>query len=180
MEVTAFMSDYVIHPDKDKSVCLDDVMVHFKTMPSLKGKVDEDDLEEISTYLYDFDANLSSETQVKYVGFDDALKVAKTTHKIIMIKVMSEGCHFCRKMERTTMKDVHVVDAVKKDFVTVTVDISKHKLPLGLKTELTPSFVFVDEDANILLNIPGAWGVDDFVEILKEAKSKNLKQKAKK
>ena len=51
MEVTTFMSDYVIHPDKDKSVCLDDVMQHFETMPSLKGKVSEQDLKTIAAYV---------------------------------------------------------------------------------------------------------------------------------
>jgi thioredoxin-related protein len=171
MEVTAFMSDYVFHPDKDKSVCLDDVMQHFKTMPSLKGKVSEDALEEIGTYLYDFDNAIIKNKSVKYEGFDKALERAKKEHKIIMIKAMTKECHFCRKMEREVMIEEEIIKAIEKDFIPVSIDISVHALPLGLKTAITPSFIFIDEDTQVLMNIPGAWGKMDFIELLKEAKS---------
>jgi len=169
MEVTAFMSDYVIHPDSSKSVCLDDVMQYFQTMPSLKGKVTDDELEIIGDYLYDFDDKMTKVKSVQYAGFDEALKRAKKEHKIIMIEAMSKECHFCRKMEREVMIEDEIVKAIEKDFIPVSIDISVHTLPLGLKTEITPSFIFIDEYKNILLNVPGAWGKSDFLELLKEA-----------
>jgi thiol-disulfide isomerase/thioredoxin len=170
MEVTAFMSDYVYTPDKDKSVCLEDVLQHFKTMPSLKGKVTEDELEEIGTYLYDFDNAVVKDKSVKYEGFDKALQDAKLEHKIIMIKVMTKECHYCRKMEREVMIESDVVNAIKKDFIPVAIDISVHKLPLGLKAEVTPSFIFIDESEKVIMNVPGAWSKEDFISLLKEAK----------
>jgi len=175
MEVTAFMSDYVYHPDKEKSVCLADVIQHFKTMPSLKGKVSEDALEEIGTYLYDYDNKVIKEKSVKYEGFAVALKRAKKEHKTIMIKAMTEDCHYCRKMEREVMIEKEVTKALNKDFITVMVDVSKVKLPLGLKSELTPTFIFVDEESKILMNIPGFWDKTDFLQILKEVKLKDKK-----
>jgi len=177
MEVTAFMSDYVIHPDSSKSVCLDDVMQYFQTMPSLKGKVTDDELETIGDYLYDFDDKMTKAKSVQYAGFDEALKRAKKEHKIIMIEAMSKECHFCRKMEREVMIEDEIVKAIEKDFIPVSIDISVHTLPLGLKTEITPSFIFIDEYKNIVLNVPGAWGKSDFLELLKEA---TLKVKEKK
>ena len=173
MEVTAFMSDYVIHPDKDKSVCLDDVMRYFKTMPSLKGKVSDDELEEIGTYLYDFDTNMVKKKGVHFEGFADALKRAKDEDKIIMIEAMSKECHFCRKMEYEVMVEPDVVKMIEKDFIPVAIDISVHQLPFGLKIDVTPSFIFVDENKNILLNVPGAWNKKDFMSLLKEAKNKS-------
>ena len=170
MEVTAFMADYVIHPDKDKSVCLEDVMQHFDTMPSLKGKVTEDELEEIGTYLYDFDNEVIKDKGVKYEGFDKALQRAKAEDKIIMIKAMSKGCHFCRKMDREVMIEKEIIAAIEKDFIPVSIDVSIHALPLNLKAEATPSFIFIDKNAKVLLNVPGAWGKIDFIELLKEAK----------
>ena len=175
MEVTAFMGDYVIHPNRDKSVCLADVMQHFKTMPSLKGKITDDELEEIGTYLYDFDAKIVKAKSVKYEGFDKALKLAKKEHKIIMIKAMSEDCHYCRKMEREVMIEKEVTDVLKKDFITVMVDVSKMKLPLGIKSELTPTFIFVNEESKVLMNIPGAWDKTDFLLLLEEVKQKDKK-----
>jgi len=177
MEVTAFMGDYVYHPDKDKSVCLDDVMQHFNTMPSLKGKVSEDELEEIGTYLYDFDNKVVEDKSVKYEGFDKALDRAKKEHKIIMIKAMTKECHFCRKMEREVMIEEDIVKAIEKDFIPVSIDVSVHKLPLGLKSEVTPSFIFVDENAKVLMNVLGSWNKIDFIELLKEAKQSTKKDK---
>ena len=177
MEVTAFMSDYVIHPDSSKSVCLDDVMQYFQTMPSLKGKVTDDELETIGDYLYDFDDKMTKVKSVQYEGFSEAIKRAKKEHKIIMIEAMSKECHFCRKMEREVMIEDEIVKAIEKDFIPVSIDISVHTLPLGLKTEITPSFIFIDEYKNIVLNVPGAWGKSDFLELLKEA---TLKVKEKK
>jgi len=176
MEVTAFMSDYVIHPDIDKSVCLEDVIQHFDTMPSLKGKITEDELEEIGTYLYDFDNEVIKDKSVKYEGFDKALQLAKNEDKIIMIKVMTKECHFCRKMDREVMIEKEVITAIQKDFIPVSIDVSIHKLPLNLKTEVTPSFIFIDKNAKVLLNVPGAWGIIDFLALLKEAKE-SLKEK---
>ncbi len=172
MEVAAFITEYVLYPDRQKSLCLDEVMQSFETMPSLEGKISEDELEAVSTYIYDFDEKVVEEHTVAYEGFETALQKAKDEHKIIMIKVMTKDCYFCRKMEREVMVEDEIVALVEKDFIPVAIDISTTELPLGLKTELTPSFIFIDENAKVLLNIPGAWGKMDFLEILREAKRK--------
>ena len=172
MEVAAFISDYVINPDRDKSVCLEDVMQHFETMSSLKGEISEEELEEVSTYIYDAENKILKEKSVQYEGFEEALKKAKREHKIIMLKVMTKDCHYCRKMDREVMIEEEVATALKKDFISVSVDVSTTKLPLGLKTELTPTFIFIDESAKVLMSLPGAWGKMDFLDILGEAKMK--------
>ena len=177
MEVIAFMSDYVYNPDKDKSVCLEDVLSHFETMPSQKNKVTEDELEEIGTYLYDFDNEVIKKKNVKYEGFDKALQRAKKENKIIMIKAMTKTCHFCRKMDKEVMIEKEVIEAIEKDFIPVSIDISEHRLPLGLHAELTPSFIFIDKNAKVLLNIPGAWGKKDFLGLLQEVKVSLQKDK---
>lgn len=176
MEVAAFISDYVINPEREKSLCLDDVMQHFKTMPSLKGKITEDELEEVSTYIYDSENKIITEKSVQYEGFEKALEKARKEHKIIMLKVMTKDCHFCRKMDREVMIEDEVVHALETDFISVAIDISTTNLPLGLKTELTPSFIFIDENAQVLMNIPGAWNKNDFLELLREAKMKQRKK----
>jgi len=177
MEVGAFMSDYVLHPDKAKSVCLEDIIKHFKTMPSLKGKVSNDELEEIATYLYDFDKKVVEEKSAYYESFETAFQKAKSEHKIVMIKAMSDTCHYCRKMEREVLIDKDVIKLIEKDFIPVSINVSKHMLPLGLKAELTPSFIFIDENKKVLKNVPGAWNKNDFISLLHEAKLSNKKDK---
>jgi len=176
MEVTAFMSDYVLHPDKQKSVCLSEVLAFFKTMPSMKGKVDNDALEEIGTYLYDFDDAVVKQKGLVYQGFSDSQAKAKKEHKIIMIKAMSKDCHFCRKMDREVMIEDEVINAIEKDFIPVSIDVAVHQLPLGLKVEVTPSFIFISEDGKVISNIPGFWDKKDFLSLLKDVKSRTKKE----
>ena len=176
MEVSAFMSDYVLNPDREKSVCLDDVMKHFKTMPSLKGQISEDELEAVGEYLYDFDKTIEKEISGTYEGFENTLKLAQKEHKIIMIEAMSETCHYCRKMETKVLVDKEISNVLEKDFITLKIDIGKRKLPLGLNTELTPTFIFIDENAKLIMQVPGAWDKKNFLEILQEVKMKKDKK----
>lgn len=173
MEVSAFISDYVLNPDREKSLCLTDVMQHFETMPSLKGQVTEDELEEVSNFIYEYDTKMIKEKSVQYEGFDKALEKAEKEDKIIMIKVMTKECHFCRKMDAEVMIEEEVIQALEKDFVSVEVDVSTTILPLGLKADMTPSFIFIDKKGKVISNIPGSWNKEDFLDILKEAKEKN-------
>ena len=52
MEVVAFIKDYIYYPDLQKSVCMDEVLRHFDTMPSLLGKIGEADLEAVAEWIY--------------------------------------------------------------------------------------------------------------------------------
>ncbi|MCB4760146.1 MAG: DUF255 domain-containing protein [Sulfurovum sp.] len=170
MEVEAFIFDYLNHPNKQKTVCLHDVIQYFPVMPSMKGKISEEEVEAVSNYIYDFDKNMVEQKSVKYESFSVALKKVIKSNKIIMIEAVSKHCHFCKKMEREVMIDEGVVSVLKKDFVAVTVDISKNPLPMGLTAELTPTFFFINKDKNILRRIVGARNTEDFLQILKKVK----------
>jgi len=169
MEVDSFIADYLMHPDKSKSVCLPKVIQHFETMPSLKGKITVEEIESVSSFLYDYTIDDYVEKKLKLVAYEDALKVAKQEHKIIIIKMTREHCHFCKKMDREVFSDKDVVEALEKDFMVVEVDIGKDTPPLGLKRGMTPTFIFVSEEEKIMGKIPGSWTKEDFLEILKEA-----------
>ncbi len=177
MEVTAFMSDYVYYPSKQKSVCLEDVLQYFETMPSLKDKITDEELDKIGIYLYNYDEEIIKKNTLKFEGFDKALEYAVKEHKIIMIEAMSRTCHFCRKMEREVLIDNEIVSAIKKDFIPVKIDISINTLPLGLKTDITPSFIFIDEESSVILTVQGAWSKEDFLELLNEVKKKKRNKK---
>jgi transcriptional regulator NrdR family protein len=52
MEVVEYIKDYLYYPDKQKSVCLEDVIRHFDTKESMLGKVNEADLEAVAEWIY--------------------------------------------------------------------------------------------------------------------------------
>lgn len=52
LETEDFMKDYLYFPDKAKTICLEGVIRHFDTMPSMKGKVSEIEIEQVNHFLY--------------------------------------------------------------------------------------------------------------------------------
>lgn len=52
MEVTEFVKDYVYYPDKQKSVCIPEVIRQFDTMAPMKGKISEEELDAVSEWIY--------------------------------------------------------------------------------------------------------------------------------
>ncbi len=181
MEVSAFVADYLIYPDKQKSICIRAVIDSFEVMPSMKGKLTTEEIEAVSNYLYDFETKMIKKKSIKYESFDNALKKAQIEDKIIMIKATAPHCHYCIKMDREVLVEDAVRQVLQKDFVVVSVDVSKESLPLGLTASITPTFFFIFPDKNSSKmkteSIPGAWNKEDFLEILKEAKIAKRSQK---
>jgi hypothetical protein len=52
MEVVEFIKDYVYEPDKQKSVCISEVLELFETMPGMRGRIGESDLEAVAEWIY--------------------------------------------------------------------------------------------------------------------------------
>ena len=114
-------------------------------------------------------------------SYENALKIAKKEHKIIMIELIQENCHFCKRMDKEVMVDDNISSTLSKDFVVVKLDVNKDKLPLGLKKEITPTFVFVKESGELFSIIRGAWNIDDFKALLRYIKKKSkIKRELKK
>jgi hypothetical protein len=47
-----FLKDYLYNPDLAKTICLEGVIRHFKVMPSMKGKITEEEIEQVNHFLY--------------------------------------------------------------------------------------------------------------------------------
>ncbi|MBP7741763.1 MAG: hypothetical protein KA073_00140 [Aliarcobacter sp.] len=52
IQTTDFVKDYIINPDLAKTICLEGIIRHFDTMPSMKGKITEEEIDEVSHFLY--------------------------------------------------------------------------------------------------------------------------------
>ncbi len=51
-ETADFLKDYLYYPDKSKTICLQGVIRHFDTMPSQKGKISLEEIEDVNFFLY--------------------------------------------------------------------------------------------------------------------------------
>ena len=52
--VIAFIKDYVMYPHLDKSMCEGMALEKFGLMPSLKGKLSDEELNAVAAWVYDF------------------------------------------------------------------------------------------------------------------------------
>lgn len=51
-ETADFLKEYLNDPDKSNTICLEGVVKHFDTMPSMKGKITEEEIEDVGFFLY--------------------------------------------------------------------------------------------------------------------------------
>ncbi|HHD75877.1 MAG TPA: thioredoxin family protein [Campylobacterales bacterium] len=112
----------------------------------------------------------TNETTVepKVTPFEEALKQAKDEDKIIMLSIRAINCHYCDRMETETLVEDEVQEALEKDFITLHYNQDLEELPLGFSGGMTPNFIFVDKDENILQMYPGMRTPEQFMEVLNE------------
>jgi thioredoxin-related protein len=105
-------------------------------------------------------------------SFDNALKIAKEEHKIILVELVATDCPFCDKMETEVLSKERVQEAIKKDFVLAKVNIDYDEIPLGLTQQMTPMFVFATADENVEDIRLGFIEEENFLRLLEEERQK--------
>jgi len=120
----------------------------------------------VSMIFLSCESKLSTDEKPNVSKYEKALSLAKESHKIIMLKLTSSDCHYCKKMERTVMLNREVRSLLNKHFIPVNIDVEKDELPRGLKHKVTPTFFFINKDKKIISKIQGAWNKQDFIELL--------------
>ncbi|SFV52120.1 hypothetical protein MNB_SV-14-214 [hydrothermal vent metagenome] len=98
--------------------------------------------------------------------YKKALSLAKESNKIIMFKLTSEDCHFCKKMDREVLENKEVESFLNKNFVLLNIDVKKEKIPLDLEYKVTPTFIFIASNEKLIYKIQGSWNKKDFIELL--------------
>ena len=97
-----------------------------------------------------------------------ALEKARDEHKIVMLFVRATNCKYCDKMESETLSDSSVKYELAKNFVMVSYNRDIEALPLGLRIEGTPTFVFVNTNEDVLNIYPGLKSPLGFKGVLAE------------
>jgi len=176
-EIEEFLKDYLYHPNLDNSICDPLISKHYIKKESMQGKVSEDEISQLTDYLFDYKKERLKKHPKKIKkmtdlsGVSHIIEQAKMEKKLIIIEAMSETCHYCKKMKKEVLSKENVQKAIHKNFIFVEVDVDKTKLPFGLEKsykKITPSFFIVNTEEKLLNSYPGSWTTEDFLEILKE------------
>lgn len=107
---------------------------------------------------------------LEYHSYEEALKIQKTNHKIIMLDVVRTGCHYCEDMDDNVFKNEEMSKWIEKRFIPVQLNLDFDELPLGLKVHFTPTFFFINGKNEVLKIIPGSWNIEDFKDLIKDIK----------
>lgn len=82
---------------------------------------------------------------IKWMNLNDALKSVKEQNKLIFVYMYSPYCTYCKQMERTTLKDEKVIEALNKYYLAVKIDGVNDTYPKFLKTRVSPTFFFLNK-----------------------------------
>lgn len=180
MEVEDFITSYIESPDRNKSVIPHEQTSFYPNMPAMDGMLDEDQIEALSNFIFEYGEKTVIEHSAKTYSYDEALKIAADTGKTIMIRGVLPYCKWCIQMEREVMVEPEIKKIMEQEFVVVMMDVAIEKLPLGMKSLGTPSFYFISSDGKHIVDMMQGYGdKEEFLELLKTVKEEANSQKLK-
>jgi thioredoxin-related protein len=116
-----------------------------------------------------------SETTIKWLSLDEAIKLAEQHRKPILISVYADWSRGCKKMETETFSKSSVVSYINKYYYAVRIDAASNKkiqfedtkiasqqlIQHIFKVHSYPSVVYINSD-KVMTTVPGYQNVDDF------------------
>ena len=177
-EIEEYLKEYLSHPDLDDSICEPTVMKHYEKKPALKTPLSDEEYAALARYFLEYKKRYQARNTTPAVRtlseFSDEksiLQEAQKRKKRIIIEAESKTCHYCKEMKKEVIDDREVAQALRKDFILLSVDVGESKLPFNLGKSyrhITPSFFFLDSQGRLMNHYPGSWKKHDFLQILKE------------
>ena len=142
--------------------------------------------------IYNVNAQTPTSEKIKWISFEEAVKLNETTPKKIFIDVYTDWCGWCKKMDQTTFIDPSIVEYINENYYAVKFDAEQaapiefmghtfvnqnldgprkgtHQLAQALlQGKMSyPSYVFMNEKNQVLTIVPGYAQAKEFLPILK-------------
>ena len=141
---------------------------------------------------FNLNAQTTTDNKINWMSFEEAVKLNETNPKKIFIDVYTDWCGWCTKMDQTTFIDKDVVAYMNENFYAVKFNAEQaepiefngytftNKTPNGARKgthELAqallqgkmsyPSYVFMNEENQLITIVPGYIEAYNFLYILK-------------
>jgi len=130
-----------------------------------------------------------SEGKINWMTWEEAVEKSKTTKKKIFIDIYTQWCGWCKRMNTTTFNEAHIADYINKHYYPVKFDAEQtdpitfkgttykfvksgkrgyHKLAMTFaQGNLSfPTFIFMDENQEVLQPFPGYLDAKKFEKIM--------------
>lgn len=136
------------------------------------------------------DAHPKNAQQINWMSFQQAVQKSKEQPKKIFIDMYTEWCGWCKRLDATTYTDTRIIDYLNKNFYAVRMDAemkdtivydgitfvnpeptkarSTHQIAAALMSNKMsfPTLVYLDENRNLLSQVPGYMTAEDLLPVL--------------
>lgn len=111
--------------------------------------------------------NTENGIQFEDITFEEALKQAKKTKKLIFIDAYTEWCGPCKRMAATTFKDKAVGAIFNSKFINLKIEMEKSEMGPEIarryKVRAYPTLLFIDGDGKEVHRLLGLHTADQFL-----------------
>ena len=135
----------------------------------------------IIPFLLFISCNKSSADDLKWYGFEKAVKLAAKQNKPIMVDFFADWCAWCYELDKKTFNDPEVKEYLKEHFIltrlnadsrlrTIRYDgelLSPYDLLMSTGSTGLPTVVFLDSNANFIYTQPGFHEKEFYLGLLK-------------
>ncbi len=110
-----------------------------------------------------------NEIQFSTMSFDEALKEAKKTGKLIFLDAYTDWCGPCKKMSAHTFTDQNVAKLFNSKFINLKIEMEKN--PIGpeiarrYSVRAYPSLLFIDGDGKVVKYVVGYQNPDQLIAV---------------
>ena len=104
---------------------------------------------------------------INAIDLKDISKRALQEHKLILLSVESENCHYCEKMNKEIFTPNKYVSKINSQYVQKIVQIQDVNLPTNIKVKYFPTnFILDPKDMSIVDEFVGYMKPNDFLSLI--------------
>ncbi|MEO0897471.1 MAG: DUF255 domain-containing protein [Bacteroidota bacterium] len=127
--------------------------------------------------------------EINWMSWEEAVEASETEQRKVLVDFYTDWCGWCKRMDKTTYEDPSVVDYINKNYYAVKFDAEQkedivvkgrtfkfvkngrrgyHELAASIMQGKMsyPTTSFLDENFNLLTNVPGFQQAKQFMPIL--------------
>jgi len=108
-------------------------------------------------------------------SYKEALKIAKTENKNVMMLISKPKCRWCKKLKFTTLEDEDIIERINDKYISVEVSRGDGTYPEVFDAPYVPMTYFITPTGKRILKVGGYWAEDSFHSWLNDAE-KRLKK----
>ena len=113
---------------------------------------------------------------VNWVNYEDGMKQASETGKLVVIDFHADWCKYCVKMDKETFTVDSVIKEMSENFICISVDTDKEKeLQAQYDAKSLPTFWFLESDGKRINFLPGFADASVFLAVLQYLSSDSYK-----